>query len=61
MPLRQYTKTVIVIDPSVLVVALADDAAYVALAEAAEAVLLTADARLSHTTGPRCAIEVLDD
>jgi predicted nucleic acid-binding protein len=37
------------------------DAAYVALAEAADAVLLTADAHLRRATGPRCAIEVLHD
>lgn len=35
------------------------DAAYVALAEALGATLLTGDARLSKATGPRCAIEVL--
>ncbi len=35
------------------------DAAYVALAEALGATLLTGDARLSKAPGPRCAIEVL--
>ena len=35
------------------------DAAYVALAEALAAPLLTADARLAKATGPRCPIEVL--
>ena len=35
------------------------DAAYVALAEALDAPLLTADARLAKTSGPRCPIEVL--
>ncbi len=35
------------------------DAAYVALAEAIHAPLLTGDRRLSGSTGPRCAIEVI--
>lgn len=35
------------------------DAAYVALAEAVESPLLTADARLAKSPGPRCLIEVL--
>jgi len=35
------------------------DAAYVAVAEALDVPLLTADARLSRATGPRCPIEVL--
>lgn len=35
------------------------DAAYVALAELLEAVLVTADARLAGAPGPRCEIEVL--
>ncbi len=35
------------------------DAAYVALAEALEAPLLTADRRLAEAPGPRCPIEVL--
>jgi predicted nucleic acid-binding protein len=35
------------------------DAAYLALAEALRATLLTADARLGRAPGPRCAIEVL--
>jgi predicted nucleic acid-binding protein len=35
------------------------DAAYVALAEALEAPLVTADVRLANATGPRCRIEVL--
>jgi predicted nucleic acid-binding protein len=35
------------------------DASYVALAEALEATLLTADERLARAAGPRCAIEVL--
>lgn len=35
------------------------DAAYVALAEALDAPLLTGDQRLAKATGPRCAIEVL--
>jgi predicted nucleic acid-binding protein len=33
------------------------DAAYVALAEALDTILLTGDARLSRAAGPRCAIE----
>jgi len=33
------------------------DAAYVALAEALDTSLLTGDARLSRSTGPRCKIE----
>lgn len=35
------------------------DAAYVALAEALQATLLTADARLARSAGPHCAIEVV--
>lgn len=35
------------------------DAAYVALAEVLNVALLTADARLSKATGPRCEIELL--
>ena len=35
------------------------DAAYVALAEAFDCPLLTADVRLSRATGPRCHVEVL--
>jgi predicted nucleic acid-binding protein len=35
------------------------DAAYVALAEAIGAGLLTADARIAGATGPRCEIEVV--
>ena len=35
------------------------DAAYVALAEAFDAVLVTADGRLSRAPGVRCAIEVI--
>jgi len=35
------------------------DAAYVALAEALHASLLTGDKRLARATGPRCHIEVL--
>jgi len=35
------------------------DAAYVAVAEALDAPLLTADKRLSRSTGPRCAVEVV--
>ncbi len=35
------------------------DAAYVALAEALDTPLLTADARLAKAPGPRCSIEVL--
>lgn len=35
------------------------DAAYVALAEALQADLLTGDARLARASGPRCHIEVL--
>ena len=34
------------------------DAAYVALAEALEATLLTGDQRLARASGPRCAIEI---
>jgi len=36
------------------------DAAYVALAEALQAPLLTGDRRLARATGPRCAIEVMN-
>ena len=36
------------------------DAAYVALAEALEAPLVTADARLASAAGVKCAIEVLN-
>jgi predicted nucleic acid-binding protein len=35
------------------------DAAYVALAELMEAVLLTADVKLARSPGPRCDIELL--
>lgn len=35
------------------------DACYVALAEALDFTLVTADARLARATGPRCAIELL--
>jgi predicted nucleic acid-binding protein len=35
------------------------DAAYVALAEALEVTLVTADTRLGCAPGPRCAVEVL--
>lgn len=35
------------------------DAAYVALAEMLDVVLVTADARLSNAPGPRCEIELL--
>jgi predicted nucleic acid-binding protein len=35
------------------------DAAYVALAEALQASLLTGDKRLATATGPQCHIEVL--
>lgn len=35
------------------------DAAYVALAEALDATLLTGDRRLARAIGPRCGIEVL--
>ena len=35
------------------------EAFYVALAEALQAPLITADARLARTPGPRCAIEVV--
>ncbi len=35
------------------------DAAYVALAEAMRATLLTADRRLARAPGPRCPIEIL--
>jgi predicted nucleic acid-binding protein len=35
------------------------DAAYVALAEATQATLLTADRRLARAPGPRCPIELL--
>ena len=35
------------------------DAAYVALAEALDATLLTLDQRLANALGPRCSIEVL--
>jgi predicted nucleic acid-binding protein len=36
------------------------DAAYVAVAEALEVRLLTADARLASASGPRCEIELLE-
>ena len=36
------------------------DAAYVALAEAVQATLLTGDQRLARATGPRCPIEILE-
>ncbi len=36
------------------------DAAYVALAEVLDVVLLTADARLARAPGPRCEIELLE-
>lgn len=35
------------------------DAFYVALAEALQATLITADTRLARASGPRCAIEVI--
>jgi predicted nucleic acid-binding protein len=35
------------------------DACYVALAEAVECVLITADRRLANASGPRCRIETL--
>jgi predicted nucleic acid-binding protein len=35
------------------------DSAYVALAEALDCVLLTADGRLANATGPRCAFRIL--
>ncbi len=35
------------------------DAAYVALAEALQATLLTGDRRLATSTGPRCTIEII--
>jgi predicted nucleic acid-binding protein len=35
------------------------DAAYVAVAELLDAVLVTADARMASAPGPRCAIELL--
>jgi predicted nucleic acid-binding protein len=35
------------------------DAAYVAIAELLDAVLLTADARLANASGPRCQFELL--
>ncbi|HWC33800.1 MAG TPA: type II toxin-antitoxin system VapC family toxin [Mycobacteriales bacterium] len=35
------------------------DAAYIALAEALDTTMLTADARLKNAPGPRCDIEVL--
>jgi predicted nucleic acid-binding protein len=34
------------------------DAAYVALAEELESLLLTADARLTQAAGPRCQVEL---
>jgi predicted nucleic acid-binding protein len=36
------------------------DAAYIALAEALDAVLVTADARISRASGLRCRIEAID-
>jgi predicted nucleic acid-binding protein len=52
---------VIVVDASVLAAALGDDgtAAYVALAEALQAPLLTADLRLSKAPGLRCQVDLL--
>lgn len=35
------------------------DAAYIALAEALEAILLTGDERLARAPSPRCRVEVL--
>jgi predicted nucleic acid-binding protein len=35
------------------------DACYVALAEAVDGVLITADRRLANASGPRCSIEML--
>ncbi|WP_295701881.1 hypothetical protein [Lapillicoccus sp.] len=37
----------------------ADDAAYVALAEALDVSLPSADARLARAPGPRCPVELL--
>ena len=37
------------------------DAAYVAIAELLDVVLLTADARLANAPGPRCLFDLLDD
>lgn len=37
------------------------DASYVALAEALDAVLVTADARIARAPGPTCRIDVLPD
>jgi predicted nucleic acid-binding protein len=37
------------------------EAAYVALAELLETVLVTADARLAGAPGPRCRVELLDE
>jgi predicted nucleic acid-binding protein len=36
------------------------DAAYVALAEALDAILVTADKRIAAAPGPRCVVELLD-
>jgi predicted nucleic acid-binding protein len=36
------------------------DAAYIALAELLDVVLVTADARLANASGPRCQVELLD-
>jgi PIN domain nuclease of toxin-antitoxin system len=51
---------VLVVDASALAVALADDA-YVALAEALDVPLLTADTRVGRVPGTTCRIEVLGD
>jgi predicted nucleic acid-binding protein len=37
-----------------------DDAAYIALAEVLDAVLVTADARLARASGFNCGVEVID-
>jgi predicted nucleic acid-binding protein len=36
------------------------DAAYIALAEALQSVLLTADSRLANAPGSRCEFELID-
>jgi hypothetical protein len=55
---------VIIVDASVLAIALGDDGrdgqrAYIALAEALDVVLITADVHLSRAPGVRCEVEAI--